>query len=78
VLGTPVHFAYGGAGESTDEPAPGNPPKDVVMAEGDPPDGAADQGWSDVSNDGFDFGQFGHRRQGVTVTVPLMVGWILQ
>jgi hypothetical protein len=74
VLGTPVHLAYGGAGQSTDEPASGNAPKNVIMAEGDPADGAADQCWSDVSNDGFDFGQFGHCRQGVTVTVPLIVG----
>jgi hypothetical protein len=56
VRSTAVYPPYGGAGESPDKPAPGHPSKDVVMAEADPADSAADQCGSDVSNDGFDFG----------------------
>jgi hypothetical protein len=61
VLGAPENSPDFRAGQSPDETAAGDSTKDIVVAQGGPTDGTSNQGWADVSNDGFDLGQLGHR-----------------
>jgi hypothetical protein len=50
----------GGAGKLADQSPPGDTPKHVIVTQGDSLDAATDQGWADVSNNGFDFRKLGH------------------
>ena len=42
------------------QPAASHPTEDVIVAERDPANAAADKGGADIPNDGFDFGKLGH------------------
>ena len=50
-----------GASQLPQETATGHAAEDVVMTQGDPPETAVEKGRADVADDGFDFGQLGHR-----------------
>src|SRR5205823_3443680 len=61
MLGATEHLPDGCAGELPDETPPAHSAQDVGVAERDLAELSADQGGADVADDGFDFGQLGHR-----------------
>ena len=52
---------HAGARESPEQTATSHATQHIIMTQGDAPESAAQQGGSDVSDDGFDFGKLGHR-----------------
>ena len=63
MLGAAKHPVDLRAGEPPDQPAAGHSTEDIIVAEGDPTDAAADERRAEVSNDGFDFRKLGHQRR---------------
>ena len=60
VLGAPGDVAHGGPGQVPEQTAAGDAAQHVVVAQADALESAAEQGGTDVADDGFDFGKFGH------------------
>jgi hypothetical protein len=60
VLGAAEDVAHGRAVEPPHQAAARDAAQDVVVTQGDPVQAAAEQGGTDVADDGFDFGELGH------------------
>ena len=60
MLGAAEHVAHGRALQAPQEAAAGDAAQDVVVTQGDPVEAAAEQGGTNVADDGFDFGELGH------------------
>ena len=63
MLGPAEDGAHGGAVQAAQQRPAGHPAQDVVMAQRDSAELAADEGRADVADDGFDFGELGHRSE---------------
>ena len=61
MLGAAEDIVHRRAREPSQQTATGDAAQHIVMTQGDAHESAAEQGGSDVADDGFDFGELGHR-----------------
>ena len=63
MLGPARDRLHRGTAETTYQRPARDPAQDVVVAQRNSAELAADEGGTDVSDDGFDFGKLGHRKE---------------